>query len=115
MTNAIAKIWQELAEVSASLSCAKDKLTKKLDEVVSNIEETDKTKKTFKDIMFDSRKEAERSKDKIAEVQELIQGLQMRIGEIDDLAAPLAKYGTLKETSHNEKPTNIVIEETSAI
>ncbi|KAG0580384.1 hypothetical protein M758_4G170900 [Ceratodon purpureus] len=113
MTNAIAKIWQELAEVSASLSCAKNKLTSKLDEVVANIEETDKTKKAFKDTMFDTRKEAERSKDKIAEVQDLIQGLQMRISEIDDLAAPISEYETAKETSHNDElSTNIVAEET---
>ena len=111
MTNPIAKIWQELAEVSASLSCAKDKLTSKLDQVVANIEETDKTKRTFKDVMFDTRQEAERSKEKIAEVQELIQGLQMRISEIDDLATPLSKYGTAKETSTDDESTNVVIEE----
>jgi hypothetical protein len=45
MTQAIAKLWQELAEVSASLSCAKDKLTSKLDQVVANVEETDKQRK----------------------------------------------------------------------
>jgi septal ring factor EnvC (AmiA/AmiB activator) len=112
MTQAIAKLWQELAEVSASLSCAKDKLTSKLDQVVANVEETDKTKKAFKDTMFDTRKEAERSKVKIAEVQAIIQGLQMRISEIDLLAAPLSKHETAQETGHGDKSTNIVIEET---
>jgi hypothetical protein len=47
--------------------------------VVANVEETDKTKKAFKDTMFDTRKEAERSKVKIAEVQAIIQGVSVKL------------------------------------
>lgn len=107
MVNSIAKIWQELAEVSASLSCAKDKLTSKLDEVVGNIERADKTNRAFKDGMFDTRREAERSKEKIAEVQHLVQGMQLRICEIHDLAGHTYKSGPAKEISHIEKGARV--------
>lgn len=100
MSSTIAKIWQELAEVSASLSCAKDKLASKLDEVVANIEETDKTRRAFKDRMFDTRREVDRSKDKITEVQQLVHGLQMRISEIDDLTP---RSDSANGTGYNEK------------
>lgn len=86
MSSSIAKISQELAQVSASLSHAKDKLTSKLDEVVANIEKTKTTKRVFKDHMFNTRDEANKSKDKITEVQHLVSGLQKRLNEIDEMA-----------------------------
>jgi hypothetical protein len=85
-SSTISKIWQELAEVSASLSCARDKLASKLDEVVANVEETARTRRCFEDRMFDTRTEVNRSEDKITEVQMLVHGLQMHTTEIIDLA-----------------------------
>jgi len=100
ISNTISKIWQELAEVSASLSCAKEKLASQLDEMVANIEETSKTKKAFKDQMFDTKIEVNRSKDKITKVQMLVHGLQMHITEIIDLAT--TSKNTLKFEIVNE-------------
>jgi len=102
MSNTIAKVWQELVEVSASLSCAKDKLTSKLDEVVANMDKTNKTKKAFKDHMFDTRKEVNMSKDKITEVQQLVYGLQMRISEIGELTSNTSNLEFANKTCHHE-------------
>jgi peptidoglycan hydrolase CwlO-like protein len=101
MTNAIHKIWQELEEVSTSLSSAKDKLTAKLEEVATKIDENEKDPRIFKDHMFNAHKEVARSKENIAQVQRLVQGLQMRIVEVQDIAGASTQH---KPLQRNQTP-----------
>nr|PNR27044.1 hypothetical protein PHYPA_030525 [Physcomitrium patens] len=89
MSGAIGNVCQELAEVSASLKCVKDKLTAKLDEAVGNIEEVEKTREAVRDPLFDPQFMADWSKGRVGEVEDLIEGLRLRIREIGDLTADL--------------------------
>ncbi|CAK9872878.1 unnamed protein product [Sphagnum jensenii] len=82
MSNAVSSVSKQLENVSAALSSTKKHLTQRLEVVTKTLDDSLAVQGLIKDHVFEVRGEVERSRAEIENVQRLVEGLEVKIDEV---------------------------------
>ncbi len=84
MTSAVTSMNKQLEHVSGALSSTKKHLTQRLDAMTRTLDENTELQGSIKDAVSQVRGEVERSVLEIENVQRLVEGLEVKIDEVQD-------------------------------
>ncbi|CAM6053639.1 unnamed protein product [Sphagnum tenellum] len=84
MTSAVTSMNKQLEHVSGALSTTKKHLTQRLDAMTRTLDENTELQESIKDAVSQVRGEVERSVLEIENVQRLVEGLEVKIDEVQD-------------------------------